>query len=408
MIMIWGWSFTFFSTGESGRLSGTKEEKRRQKIQVSSLIQKGLVVLQSEFVKKILQQDPAFCFRPSNTTGCNEVLLREGSPDQTIDIFDPTRKTLAFLFTPHNPRYPEYLHKCHYRLPNNTLFDPKLKTEVFIHGFLDGVCRSAWMREMKRELFKRGQYNVILVDWTWGNGPNYTDSAENTKLVGKQVAFLLQNIMEQSGVGPDNFHLVGHSFGAHIAGFAGKIVQNLRRITALDPALAPFQNMTRSEKLDPTDANLVDVIHTNGGTQVGVSLGDINPLGHVDFYPNGGTNQASCRQHIVKSYLSLDFLYGTISLVPRVCSHMHAVQYYKASINPRKCEFAGVECPDYESFLSGNCSSCQKSGQNCAVMGMNHEFYYRPSNKPLPLFRKFYLNTTILHPYCDNSILKLE
>ncbi|KAF8792641.1 Phospholipase A1 member A like protein [Argiope bruennichi] len=304
----------------------------------------GLAVLQSAFVKKILQQDPAFCFRPLNTSLCNDKIFQDVFSNQTADIFDPSRKTLAFLFTPLSPRHPEFLHKCDYGLPNNTLFDPKLKTEIFIHGFLDGVCRSAWMREMKRELFKRGPYNVILVDWTWGNGPNYIDSAENTKLVGKQLAFLLQNIMER-----------GH----------GKIIQS-------------------------------------------VVLGDINPLGHVDFYPNGGTQQDSCRPHIVKSFFSLDFLYATISLIPRICSHLHAVQYYKASINPSKCEFIGVECPDYESFLAGNCSSCQKNGQNCAIMGMNHEFYYRPSNSPLPLFRRFYLNTTHLHPYCDNSILNLE
>ncbi|GIX78365.1 pancreatic lipase-related protein 2 [Caerostris darwini] len=308
----------------------------------------GLAVLESEVVKKILQQDPSFCFRPANITGCNQTISNDTPSNETsTDIFDSDKKTLVFLFTPNNPSKPEYLHQCRYRLPSNTHFDPKLKTEIFIHGFLDGACRSAWMREMKAELFKRGPYNVILVDWTWGNGPKYEESAENTKVVGKQLALLLRNIMMQTGAKPNNFHLIGHSLGAHIAGFAGKIVKNLRRITALDPALAPFQNLTRSEKLDPTDAHLVDVIHTNGGTQVGEALGDINPLGHVDFYPNGGSNQDGCRQHIVKSYLTLDFLYATISLVPRVCSHMHAVQYYKSSINARKCEFVGVECPDH-------------------------------------------------------------
>lgn len=34
-----------------------------------------------------------------------------------------------------------------------------------------------------------------------------------------------------SGVGPQNLHIVGQSFGAHIAGLAGKLVPNLRRIT---------------------------------------------------------------------------------------------------------------------------------------------------------------------------------
>ncbi|XP_054722435.1 pancreatic lipase-related protein 2-like, partial [Uloborus diversus] len=257
------------------------------------------------------------------------------------------------------------------------------------------------MRETKDELLKRGSYNIILVDWSWGNGPNYTEAAENTKVIGRQLAFVIQKIMNESGVGPENIHIVGHSLGAHVAGFAGQSVRHLRRITALDPALSPFQNKSKEERLDSSDAHLVDVIHTNGGTEYGKVLGDINPLGHADFYPNGGTKQESCRGLIVKSYLSLDFLYATISLVPRICSHMQAVQYYKASINPKSCEFVGVQCPDYESFSSGRCTACHKDFENCAVMGMNHEDYYSKrniTNSKLP--RKFYLNTAMRYPYC--------
>ncbi|GFS54359.1 RNase H domain-containing protein [Trichonephila clavipes] len=78
---------------------------------------------------------------------------------------------------------------------------------------------------------------------------------------------------------------------------------------------------------------------------------------------------------------------------------MHAVQYYKTSINPRGCEFVGVECRDHGSFLSGECPFCHGDGRNCAVMGMNHEYYNRRLANST-LFRRFYLNTTILYPYC--------
>ena len=96
-------------------------------------------------------------------------------------------------------------------------------------------------------------------------------------------------------------------------------------------------------------------------------------------------------------------LSATISLVPRICSHMHAVQYYKATINPKKCEFIGVLCPDYESFASGECTTCHKDGSNCAVMGMNHELYYSSLNLTQQP-RKFYLNTTVQYPYCGKYI----
>jgi len=369
---------------------------------------KVLPVFESEIIKKIFEQDASFCFRPFESKGCNETLWERYPVARNITAPEP--KTLAFLFTPKSTKNPEYLHKCGGQLPQNSNYNPRLRTEIIIHGFLDGACRSAWMREIKDQLFKRGNYNVILIDWTWGNGPNYTASTNNTKIVGEQLSFILQNIMNQTGAGPENFHLVGHSLGAHIAGFAGKRVKHLRRITALDPALTPFHNMSKYDRLDSSDADLVDVIHTNAGTQPGEALGDINPLGHADFYPNGGSVQEGCRRNIVKSYLTLDFLYATISLVPRICSHMHAVQYYKASINPKRCEFIGVQCPDYESFLSGECTTCHQDGLNCAVMGMNYEYLHAPINQTgsFQLPRKFYLNTTIDYPYCDNSGLSVE
>lgn len=72
-----------------------------------------------------------------------------------------------------------------------------------------------------------------------------------------------------------------------MAGNAGGSMKSgpLGRVTGLDPALPGF-HLLASEKsrLDPTDAKFVDVIHSCGGV-----LGWFQPLGQVDFYPNGGT-----------------------------------------------------------------------------------------------------------------------
>ena len=55
--------------------------------------------------------------------------------------------------------------------------------------------------------------------------------------------------------------------------------------SGLDPALPGFQlGKGPNDRLDPTDANFVDVIHTAAGI-LGISI----TAGHVDFYPNGGT-----------------------------------------------------------------------------------------------------------------------
>lgn len=89
-----------------------------------------------------------------------------------------------------------------------------------------------------------------------------------------------------------SIHLIGHSLGAHAAGFAGSFTSaRVSRISGLDPALPGFEITAGPElRLDPTDAEFVDVIHTCGGV-----LGFYEPLGHVDFYPNGGVpSQPGC------------------------------------------------------------------------------------------------------------------
>ena len=95
-------------------------------------------------------------------------------------------------------------------------------------------------------------------------------------------------------------HLVGHSLGAHICGVAALELKNrqtswrVSRITGLDPAQPCFRNVRLDLKLDHTDAPFVDVIHTNGRYMTRMSLGLSEPMGHVDFYANGGRSQPGC------------------------------------------------------------------------------------------------------------------
>lgn len=49
---------------------------------------------------------------------------------------------------------------------------------------------------------------------------------------------MLQNNYEMD---PKNVHIIGHSLGAHTAGYAGTLVPGLGRITGLDPAEPYFQ-----------------------------------------------------------------------------------------------------------------------------------------------------------------------
>ena len=72
----------------------------------------------------------------------------------------------------------------------------------------------------------------------------------------------------------------------------------------LDPTILFFMGNNRSHDLDPTDAHLIDVIHTGKGI-----LGQWGPNGHADFYVNGGTSQPGCAQNSIFRTNHLKYLH---------------------------------------------------------------------------------------------------
>lgn len=52
-------------------------------------------------------------------------------------------------------------------------------------------------------------------------------------------------------------------------------------------------------RLDTTDADFVDVIHTNSGPFTEGHLSMIEAVGHIDFYPNGGQFQPGCHDNLL-------------------------------------------------------------------------------------------------------------
>lgn len=71
-------------------------------------------------------------------------------------------------------------------------------------------------------------------------------------------------------------------------------VEILLRV-GLDPS-APYYEFRHADvRLDKTDADFVDVIHTDTKTLLVKGFGTAQELGHLDFYPNGGHDQPNCR-----------------------------------------------------------------------------------------------------------------
>ena len=77
---------------------------------------------------------------------------------------------------------------------------------------------------MVLEFLKKEPINVIVVDWGLGASVLnlYDIAAGNTRLVGVQLAELIDALNRTLGVALKKFHIIGHSLGAQIAGFAGE------------------------------------------------------------------------------------------------------------------------------------------------------------------------------------------
>ena len=56
-------------------------------------------------------------------------------------------------------------------------------------------------------------------------------SVQNIRVVGREVANMIKLLYKQAELDPSMVHLIGHSLGAHAAGYAGKYIRGIGRIT---------------------------------------------------------------------------------------------------------------------------------------------------------------------------------
>jgi len=266
--------------------------------------------------------------------------------------------------------------------------------KIIIHGFMSspfvGPARAL------RNAYSQLPYaiNIIAVQWealanlvTASDSICYNIAAQSTKLVGKRTAELIEFLVSEKMATISNVHVLGHSLGAHCAGFTGKhlTIGKLGRITGFDPARPNFDKVPDSERIHHTDAQFVDIIHTatKDWRLLGmVTLGFIpfpvglrEPVGHADFYPNYGSHQPGCS--VAKP------------TIPVLCSHARSYIYYAESITyfDGFNEFIGRECLTHTEVEAGSCS-----GNFSVAMGE-----YTPRNNQTR--RMYFLLTNKNSPY---------
>ncbi|CAF2743646.1 unnamed protein product [Lepeophtheirus salmonis] len=186
---------------------------------------------------------------------------------------------------------------------------------------------------MRRDLLNESDINLFCADWRNGTiYPDYGQGAANTQIAGKMIAIFFNNFWS----------------------------------TRLDPAGPSFREHNTSFRLDKSDADFVDVIHTNGVYFTKGGIGLLEVSGHVDFYPFGGETQPYCNN------LFEEFL---------------------CSIRNDTCKMIGFPCPEgFRPFQLGQkgCFEASKS----FPLGLN---------TPRNATGKLYLTTRTSSPYCGNQ-----
>ncbi|NXJ74416.1 LIPR2 protein, partial [Trogon melanurus] len=158
-------------------------------------------------------------------------------------------------------------------------------------------------------------------------------------------------------------------------------------LSGLDPAQPYFQDTPIEVRLDKSDAEFVDVIHTDSAPTIPyLGFGMSTAIGHLDFYPNGGVEMPGCDKNSVSQIVDLDGIWeGTRDFV--ACNHLRSYKYYSDSIIYPD-GFLGYPCASYDVFESDNCFPCPEGG--CPNMG---HFADKFKGKFKADFTKLYLNT---------------
>ncbi|XP_073835423.1 lipase member H-like [Musca autumnalis] len=266
-----------------------------------------------------------------------------------------------------------------YRSPCETIEYPlqearKLLTfSEFSNGRSTVVYVPGWSVESPSEMLYsvakafhcRGDYNLLIFNPDKFLLKTYYISAYHKTMLGEYLAVALRNMY----IDPNRLHLIGHSLGAHIVGFAGRHYRHLtnctiERITGLDPARPCFAVNSIFPRISVGDAGFVDIIHFDPD-----NFGIKEPIGDVDFYPFG-----------------MDAIFVCVHQ-PANCRHLLSFDYFLETVhNQNTTKFVSYVC---RSLLDMENHDCWSKSE--ALMGFEASTKYKgifyvdingPSNSP--------------------------
>ncbi|KAG8435837.1 hypothetical protein GDO86_013691, partial [Hymenochirus boettgeri] len=258
--------------------------------------------------------------------------------------------TRFLLFTKDNPDNFQAILASNPNSTGSSAFKASRKSRFIIHGFIENGD-DIWLTTMCKTMLQVEDVNCFCVDWSGGSHTSYPQAVNNIRIVGAELARFIGFLKSNFQYSLSNIHIIGHSLGSHAAGEAGKRMPGIARITGLDPAGPFFHGTPEEVRLDPSDGVLVDVIHTDMSPLIPMTgFGIDQPSGHLDFYPNGGSNMPGCSAISAFKLWEIDQLVeGPKEII--FCSHHRSFKYYTESI-VNADGFIGYPSPSYKAFTN--------------------------------------------------------
>ncbi|XP_013190600.2 pancreatic lipase-related protein 2 [Amyelois transitella] len=185
----------------------------------------------------------------------------------------------------------KYNYNTVHKMAEDPTIDWSKRTLLYVPGWMDSL-RSAPMSRILKFFYRRMGYNVWILDILKFMTQEYPIAVRAMMAVGDRVGEMLANLTSlQPQFDPKKLELIGNSLGGHTMSFIAKSYYRLTgvkvsRLTGLDAAGPCFRNRGPDGRIDESDADFVDLILTNIDT-----FGMAPPVGHVNFYVNGGEYQ---------------------------------------------------------------------------------------------------------------------
>ncbi|XP_030748654.1 pancreatic triacylglycerol lipase-like [Sitophilus oryzae] len=238
-----------------------------------------------------------------------------------------------YVYTKNDVNGTQVLYNEGNQIANISSFNTSLRTVFVAHGWKNNYISTVGT-VLKEALFETEDLNVILLDWDAYANNVYITSYNAVPKVGRVTGLFIKNITSSYNYSTDNITIMGHSLGAHIAGFAGQETNgSLAFILGMDPAGVLYFENFPDARLSEGDAQYVEAVHTDASL-----LGVYYSVGNSDFWPNGGKSQPGCELDVFGS-----------------CAHGRSYLYIGESITNNN--FYSRECDSYSDYIAGECTN---------------------------------------------------